>query len=49
MTYWIKNKTAFVFATTQDMPQEEARGGRDSAANILKILKATLKNTQKTD
>ena len=42
-----KNKEAFIFATTQELPQLKKRGGRDSAANILKILKATLKNTQK--
>ena len=42
-----KNKEAFIFATTEEMPQLWQRGGRDSAANILRILKATLKNTQK--
>ncbi|MEW6614200.1 MAG: helicase-related protein [Thermodesulfobacteriota bacterium] len=43
-----KNKEAFIFATTEEMPQQAAtRGGRDSAANILRVLKATLKNTQK--
>ena len=42
-----KNKEAFIFATTEEMPQQKPRGGRDSAANILKILKVTLKNTQK--
>lgn len=42
-----KNKEAFIFATTEEMPQQAARGGRDSAAQILKILKATMKNTQK--
>jgi len=42
-----KNKEAFIFATIQELPQLKKRGGRDSAANILKILKATLKNTQK--
>jgi superfamily II DNA/RNA helicase len=42
-----RNKEAFIFATTEEMPQQKQRGGRDSAANILKILKATLKNTQK--
>ena len=42
-----KNKEAFIFATTQELPQLKKRGGRDSAAYILKILKATLKNTQK--
>jgi len=42
-----KNKEAFIFATTEEMPQHSHRGGRDSAANILKILKATIKNTKK--
>ena len=42
-----KNKEAFILATTEEMPQQKHRGGHDSAANILKILKATLKNTQK--
>lgn len=42
-----KNKEAFIFATTEEMPQQWQRGGHDSAANILRILKATLKNTQK--
>jgi len=42
-----KNKEAFIFATTEEMPQQGTRGGRDSAAHILIILKTTLKNTQK--
>ena len=42
-----KNKEAFILATTEEMPQQRHRGGHDSAANILKILKATIKNTQK--
>lgn len=42
-----KNKEAFIFATMQEPSFQRPRGGRDSAANILKILKATLKNTQK--
>ncbi len=42
-----KNKEAFIFATTEEMPEPRTRGGRDSAANILRILKATLKNTKK--
>ena len=42
-----KNKEAFILATTEEMPYQWHRGGRDSAANILRILKATLKNTQK--
>ncbi|MFA4909785.1 MAG: helicase-related protein [Desulfobacteria bacterium] len=42
-----KNKEAFIFTTTEEMPQQASRGGRDSAAQILKILKATMKNIQK--
>src|SRR3990170_2845648 len=42
-----KNKEAFILATTEEMPHHWQRGGRDSAANIIRILKATLKNTQK--
>lgn len=42
-----KNKEAFILATTEEMPHHGQRGGRDSAANILRILKAILKNTQK--
>ena len=42
-----KNKEAFFLATTEDMPQQKQKGGRDSAANVLKILKMTLKNTQR--
>jgi len=42
-----KNKEAFILATTEELPIQRQRGGRDNAANILKIIKATLKNTQK--
>lgn len=42
-----KNKEAFILATTEEMPHHWQKGGRDSAANILKILKVTIKNTQK--
>ena len=41
-----KNKEAFVFATTEDIIEPRRRAGRDSAVNILTILKATMKNTQ---
>ena len=41
-----KNKEAFVFATTEEMVEPQHRRGRDSAFNVLKILKATMKNTQ---
>jgi superfamily II DNA or RNA helicase/HKD family nuclease len=42
-----KNKEAFIFATTEELPHQRHGGGRDSAANIRRVLKATLKNTQK--
>ena len=42
-----KNKEAFILATTEEMPKLWHRRGHDSASNIIKILKATLKNTQK--
>ena len=42
-----KNKEAFIFATTEELEEPQSRRGRDSATNILRILKATLKNTQK--
>ncbi|MAG85846.1 MAG: helicase [Flavobacteriaceae bacterium] len=41
------NKEAFISATTEEMVEPRKRRGRDSAANILRILKATMKNTQK--
>lgn len=40
------NKEAFVFATTEGMPEAHSRAGRDSAGRILGILKATMKNTK---
>ena len=42
-----KNKEAFSMATTEEYTISKIRGGRDSAANIMKILKITLKNSQK--
>ncbi len=42
-----KNKEAFSMATTEEYTISKTRGGRDSAANIIKILKITLKNSQK--
>ena len=41
-----KNKEAFIFATTEETIEPQHRRGRDSAFNVLKILKATMKNTQ---
>ncbi len=42
-----QNKDAFKIATTEAMAEPQQRKGRDSAANILRILKATFKTTQK--
>jgi len=36
-----------VVATTEEMIEPQKGRGRDSAANILRILKATIKNTRK--
>ncbi len=41
-----KNKEAFIIATTEEMAEPQTRRGKDSAFQILKILKATLKNTK---
>ena len=41
-----KNKAAFIFATTEEIAHPNFRHGRDNDTSILKILKATLKNTQ---
>ena len=42
------NKEAFIFATTEEMAEAhfKGKGGRDSATNILRTLKVTLKNTR---
>lgn len=42
-----KNKEAFNFTIAEEPPPQSRRGGLDSAANILKIVKITLKNTKK--
>jgi superfamily II DNA or RNA helicase len=39
-----KNKNAFVWATTEELPAAKMRGGRDSATKILQIIKATMKD-----
>ncbi|MBN2322697.1 MAG: helicase [Spirochaetes bacterium] len=41
-----QNKEAFVLATTEAMNETLKKRGRDSAANILRILKAVIKNMQ---
>jgi len=40
------NKQAFIFATTRELVEPQKKRGRDSAARMLRILKATLKNTR---
>lgn len=40
------NKKAFIFATTDEMPQSHSGAGRDSAGRIRGVLKATMKNTK---
>lgn len=42
-----RNKEAFIIATTEEIIETQKSRGRDSAANILRIIKATMKNTQK--
>ena len=39
-----KNKQAFEFATIEELPETKLRGGRDSATQALKILKAVSKD-----
>ncbi len=41
-----KNKQAFIFATTEELQSPARRTGRDSAASVLRILKATMQNTR---
>ncbi|GIW68767.1 helicase [Candidatus Parcubacteria bacterium] len=41
-----KNKEAFLRATTEEMVEPVKKRGHDSAAQLLKILKATVGNTQ---
>ena len=40
-----KNKGAFIFATTEEMAPQERKHGRDNTTQVLRILKATMKNT----
>ena len=39
-----QNKKAFIFATSEESLDVKKRGGRDSATQILRILKATMKD-----
>ena len=40
------NKQAFVFTTTEEMPGTKMRGGRDSATQLIKILKAVMQDVR---
>lgn len=40
------NKEAFIFATTEEMHEAHRKTGRDSAGQILRILKVTIKDTK---
>src|SRR3989344_347310 len=44
-----KNKKAFEFATMEELPEAKQRGGRDSASQILGILKAVRDFRQYTE
>src|SRR3989338_4359375 len=39
-----QSKKAFIFTTTGELPDVKMRGGRDSATQTLRILKATMKD-----
>jgi len=39
-----QNKQAFIYATTEELPDTHARGGRDSAMKIHRILQATTRD-----
>lgn len=39
-----KNKQSFIFSTTEDIEEANLRGGRDSATQVLRIIKASLKD-----
>ena len=39
-----QNKKAFIFSTTEELPDVKMRGGRDSATQILRTLKAVMKD-----
>lgn len=42
-----KNKEAFIYATTEEILEKQSRRGSDSATQVYRILRATLKNTKK--
>ena len=39
-----KNKQAFIFSTTDEAEETNLRGGRDSATQVLRIIKATMQD-----
>jgi len=39
-----KNKQAFIFSTTDEIEETNLRGGRDSATQVLRVIKATMKD-----
>lgn len=41
-----KNKAAFIDSTAEEQIQQKSQSGRDSAKNILKIIKAVMKDTR---
>jgi len=41
-----KNKEAFIYATTEEILEQHRKRGSDSATQVYRILKATLKNTK---
>jgi superfamily II DNA or RNA helicase len=41
-----KNREAFNFATSEELSLQKQRGGLDSSARIMRIIKFTLKNTK---
>jgi len=41
-----KNKEAFIFSTIEEIIEPKKKRGRDSAENLLRILKVTSKNTE---
>lgn len=42
-----KNKDAFLFSTTEDMPEVVSHGGRDSAMQLHRILRIVMKDSRR--
>ncbi len=47
--YLEQNREAFAYATMEELPEPKGRGGRDSATQVLKILKAVKDFRQYTE